>query len=182
MSRTLASSSGSVENLNVSTRHGARPHLFHTAPTAKLLIPNSAASSRVDQCVTPSRSGGGSSVAATTAASSIIRGRPGFGRSSRPPTPSAAYRRFHEITVGLLTPTRRTISFVPRPSPANSTIRARCANPARIDGDRVHDASTSRSRGGTSTGTVNDMHHDPEHPHHRSSYFNGGALGLAFGV
>lgn len=44
---------------------------------------------------------------------------------------------------------------LPSPSAASSTIHARWASPARIDGDRIHEASTSRSRGGTSTLTVN---------------------------
>ena len=124
-------------------------------------MPSSAASSRDDQCVTPSRSGGGSRVASTIATSSVHRARPGFGRSSSPPVPSAAYRFFHKITVGLDTPVRRTISFVPIPSAASSTILARWASPARIDGDRTHEVSTSRSRGGTSTFTVNGMNHHP---------------------
>ncbi len=45
-----------------------------------------------------------------------------------------------------------------QPSAASSTILARCARPARIDGKRAHKASTSQSRGGTSTSTVNGMH------------------------
>jgi hypothetical protein len=49
------------------------------------------------------------------------------------------------------TPVRRAISFVPRPSAASSTILARCASRARIDVERTHEASTSRSRGGIST-------------------------------
>jgi len=87
----------------------------------------------------------------------VVRGLPGLGRSSSPPIPSAAYRFFHKITVGLDAPVRRTISFVPIPSAASSTILARWASPARIDGDRTHEASTSRSRGGTSTVKVNAM-------------------------
>ena len=160
-SRTFASSCGSVENLNVSARHGCSPYSRHTSATLTLDRPSSAASSRDDQCVTPSRSGGGSSVRSTIATSSIVRGLPGFGRSSSPPIPSAAYRLFHAITVGFDTPVRRTISFVPTPSAASSTIRARCASPARIDGERAHETSTSRSRGGTSTLTVNGIGHGP---------------------
>jgi hypothetical protein len=105
--------------------------------------------------------GCGSSVASTIATSSVVRGLPGLGRSSSPPMPPAAYRFFHKITVGLDAPVRRTISFVPIPSAASSTIRARWASPARMDGDRTHEASTSRSRGGTSTVTVNGMNHHP---------------------
>src|SRR5947209_9838098 len=89
-SRTLASSSGSVENLNVSDRHGCRPHLRQIVPTHTCEIPNSAPSNREDQCVIPSRCGGGSNVADTTATSSTCWGRPDFGRSVRPPIPSAA--------------------------------------------------------------------------------------------
>ena len=93
------------------------------------------------------------------ATSSVTRGLPGFGRSSSPPIPSVAYLFFQAITVGLDSPVRRTISFVPIPSPASSTIRARCASPARIEVERAHEASTSRSRGGTSTFTVNAITH-----------------------
>jgi hypothetical protein len=64
-------------------------------------------------------------------------------------------RLFHKNTVGFETPVRRAISFVPVPSAASSTILARCASPARIDVERTHAASTSRSHGGTSTLTVN---------------------------
>jgi hypothetical protein len=59
------------------------------------------------------------------------------------------------------TPVRRTISPVPSPSAASSTILARRASPDRIDGDLTHEASTSRSRGGTSTLTVNGISHRP---------------------
>jgi hypothetical protein len=59
------------------------------------------------------------------------------------------------------TPTRATISFVPTPSAASNTIRARCANPAGIDDDRVHRLNSARSLGGTCTPKVNGMHHDP---------------------
>ena len=102
-----------MENLKLSRRHGCSPHLRQIAATHTLEMPNCSPSSRLDQCVTPSDAGGGSSVASTTATSSTWAGRPGFGRSSRPAIPPAAYRFFHAITVGLDTPTRDTISFVP---------------------------------------------------------------------
>src|SRR6187455_1935329 len=53
------------------------------------------------------------------------------------------------------------MSLTATPSAANNTIRARCAKPARNDEDRSHDSSTSRSRGATSTLTVNGTTHDP---------------------
>ena len=153
----VGSSCGSVENLNVSRRHGCNPHLRQILATHTFEIPSCSANSRLDQCVTPSRSGGGSSVASTTATSSTVFGRPGFGRSSRPASPSAAYRFFHPITVGLDAPVRVAISFVPTPSAANNTIRARRTGPAGIDVERSHDSNTLRSAAGTSTATVNDI-------------------------
>ncbi len=150
-----------MENLKLSARQGCSPHSRHTLATFTFDKPSSAASSRLDQCVTPSRADGGSSVASTTATSSMVRGLPGLGRSSSPPMPSAAYRRFQKITVGLDTPVRAMISLVPSPSPASNTIRARRASPTRIDGERTHEASTSWSRGVTSTVTVNDINHRP---------------------
>jgi len=69
------------------------------------------------------------------------------------------------ITVGLETPTRSTMSLTDTPSAASNTIRARRAIPAGIDGARNQDSKISRSRGGTSTVTVNATHHDPENRH-----------------
>ncbi len=89
-SRTLASSSGSVENLNVSTRQGCRFHLRQIRATVANPMPSSPANSRLDQCVTPSRSGGGFSVAVTTSASSTRRGRPDRLRSSSAASPPSA--------------------------------------------------------------------------------------------
>jgi hypothetical protein len=89
-SRIFASSSGSVENLNVSVRHGCRFHLRQIRATVAKEIFSSAASSRADQCVTPSRAGGrpaSARVATTTSISSISTGRPLRGRSSNARTP-----------------------------------------------------------------------------------------------
>jgi hypothetical protein len=162
-SLTLASSCGSVENLNVSVRQGCRPHLRQILLTQTWEIPSWSAISRLDQWVTPSRGGGGSNVASTTSISSTCAGRPGFGRSSSPPRPSAAYRFFQPITAGFDTPTRSTISFTGTFSAASSTIRARCAKRAGTDGERRQDSITSRSRGGPCMVTVNAMTHDPKH-------------------
>ena len=65
------------------------------------------------------------------------------------------------ITVGFETPTRWTISPVPAPSAAASTILARITSPAGIDGDLSHRSSSARSRGDTSTPAVNAMDDDP---------------------
>ena len=62
---TFASSSGSVENLNVSAFHGFTPYRFQAAAIVTWLVPNRSASSRDDQCVTPKLFGGGRSVSAT---------------------------------------------------------------------------------------------------------------------
>ena len=98
-----------MENLKLSRFHGCSPYSRHTSATFTFDRPSSAASSRDDQCVTASRSGGGSKVASTIATSSAVRSRPGLGRSSSPPIPSAAYRFFHAITVGFDTPVRAAI-------------------------------------------------------------------------
>jgi hypothetical protein len=100
-------------------------------------------------------------VACTIATSSICLGRPAFGLSSSPPMPSASYRFRQAITVGFETPTRWTISPVPAPSAAASTILARITSPAGIDGDLSHRSSSARSRGDTSTPVVNAMDDDP---------------------
>jgi len=47
--------------------------------------------------------------------------------------------------VGRDTPTSSAISVLDTPSAANSTIRARCAKPARIELDRVQDSNNSGS-------------------------------------
>ena len=49
MSVTLASSSGSVENLNVSAFHGRIPYFFQALVTVDLCTPRRGASSRLDQ-------------------------------------------------------------------------------------------------------------------------------------
>ena len=90
MSTTLASSSGSVENLKVSAFHGLTPYSFHTAATVAWSIPSRGASSRDDQCVTPRLLGGGVNVAEMIAARSTDRGRPGGRCPTNPPTPDAA--------------------------------------------------------------------------------------------
>lgn len=90
MSRTLASSSGSVENLNVSVRCGWMSHLRQIRATLAKEIPSSRPSSRADQCVTPRCSGGtppSASVLTTTSISSIRAGRPDRGRSTSAFTP-----------------------------------------------------------------------------------------------
>ena len=75
----------------------------------------------------------------------MLRGRPERGSSSRPANPSARYRSRHPITVGRDTPTGSAITVFDNPSAASNTIRARCANPARTDDDRVNRTSSSRS-------------------------------------
>src|SRR4051794_41959712 len=93
MSTTLATSSGSVENLNVSAFQGLTPYSFHTAATVAWSTPSRGASSRDDQCVTPRPFGGGVSVAATIAARSTWRGRPRPRRPAPPAPPASAQRR-----------------------------------------------------------------------------------------
>ncbi len=144
-SRTLASSSGSVENLKVSRRHGLTPYLRQARATVASPIPKWLPSSRDDQWVTPSLAGGGSRVAAMIAASSIVFGRPGRCSSSRPAIPWAANRSRHLITVGRVTPTNRAAPEVPAPPATASTMRARSTCPAGTVRDRVQEVSVARS-------------------------------------
>ncbi len=124
-SRILASSSGSVENLNVCVRHGCTFHFRQIRATVANDIPSSAPSRRADQCVTPRCGGGAASVAANTASSSWVAGRPERGRSPSAASPPARYRLRQVSTVGPDTPTRRAISALATPCEASSTIRAR---------------------------------------------------------
>jgi hypothetical protein len=144
-STTFASSCGSVENRNDSARHGATPYSRHARATVASPIFKCLPNSRLDQCVTPYRRGGGRSVAATICRWSRCRGRPDRAWSSNPARPRAAYRLRQPITVGPDTPTSSAIAVFDTPSAASSTIRARSANPARTDDDRVSRSNTSRS-------------------------------------
>ena len=106
------------------------------------------ASSRDDQCVIPSRSGGGVSVAAKIAARRRRRtvcGRPGRGRSPRPASPSRAYRRRQAITIGRETPSSRAIRVLGTPSAASSKIRARCTCDAGAEVACAQRRKTARS-------------------------------------
>ena len=158
----MASNSGSVENLNVSRRHGCSFQSRQIRATDANEIPSCLASSRADQCVTPNDSGGAVNVATTTAASSITVGRPDRSRSPNAPTPPARYRLRHWITVGRVTPTRRAISAFGKPSAANSTIRARCANPASSVEDRTSTVSLNSSPARSTRAAATDTPHCPE--------------------
>ena len=167
MSLTLASSSGSVENFNVSLRQGLRQNCRQHRATEASPIPSSAASRRVDQCVTPRRSGGGSSVRAMITASSTVLGRPERGASASAATPPERYRSRQVITVGRETPKPRAMAEVPSPAPLRSTIRARSAAPAVIVGDLVQARSSVRSASETSTASAERslVHHDTSAAH-----------------
>jgi hypothetical protein len=106
--------------------------------TVLLLVFSCAASNREDQWVIPSLFGGGFNVTEMIFERSTSRGRPDRGSSIRPSIPSASYLARQDVTVGRDTPTRVAISVLLTPSAANKMILARCANPARIDDDRVH--------------------------------------------
>jgi hypothetical protein len=155
----LASSSGSVENLNVSVRHGLIPYFLHARATVASPTPSWLASSRVDQCVTANVAGGGSSVAARIAASSTVFGRPERGSSSRPAIPDSANRSRHLITVGRDSPSWPATAVVPAPAAEANTIRARSTCPADTVEERVHDSRISRSASVISTVDDGMPHH-----------------------
>jgi hypothetical protein len=87
-----------------------------------------------------------------------LRGSTRLGTIVQAGDPASVYRFFKTITVCSDTPTRSTISFIPTPSSANNTIRARGTKPARNNGVRVHRINSARSSAGTCTATVNGMH------------------------
>ena len=159
----LASSSGSVENLNVSAFHGFRPQRRQIRATVAKLTPRWSASKRADQCVTPSLAGGGSNVAAMIACSSCTGGRPDRGRSSSAASPPVAYRTRQACTVGRLTPTSRPTSALLAPSAASNTIRACCANPAGIVADRIHSRSLCSSPARNTNSSTRDVRHCSNH-------------------
>jgi hypothetical protein len=124
-SRTLASSCGSVENLKLLACQGFSSCCCHTRATVLRLTPSSAASSRLDQCVTPSSAGGGARVAARISewrARRTVWGRPGRGRQSGRQDPhgrSGAARR--SPSVGRCPAARRSQCWRrPRPPAAGS--------------------------------------------------------------
>lgn len=160
MSVTFATSSGSVLNLKVCSRHGCTPTSRHALATVPLDVFNLAASSRDDQWVTPRLFGGVRKVAAMIASRSTVRGRPDRASSTSPAIPDSSYLLRHNVTVGRETPTRAAIAVLETPSAASSTILARCANSARIDDDRTHDNNRCSSPG-RSTSATNRMCHYP---------------------
>jgi hypothetical protein len=162
---TLATSSGSVENLNVSERHGWMPNSRHARVTVASPSLSLRASNRLDQWVTPRDFGGGLSVADTIAAGSTVRGRPDRGASASPPIPLRSYRARQAITVCRVIPTRRPISAFGRPSAASSTIRARATSPAGAVEDRVSARSRAPSPSRNASGAATAMPHSPAPPH-----------------
>src|SRR5215203_4600065 len=130
------------------------PYRFQAAATVTWLVPKRSASSRDDQCVTPSRAGGGVSVSVTIRRGSTDRFRPERFSSASPAMPCSAYRIRHVFTVGRLTPTSRAMSTFGVPPAASNTIRARAASPARPALDRVSPTSSSRSPSRNSKGSA----------------------------
>jgi hypothetical protein len=128
---------------NISVRHGVTPNDRHAFNTVAWSSFNRFASSRDDQWVTPNRAGGGRNVSAMIFRWSTVLGRPGRSSSTSPAMPASTYRDRHTFTVGRDTPTRSAISALRSPSEANSTIRARCAMPARTDDARTNRVSSS---------------------------------------
>jgi hypothetical protein len=153
MSRTLASSSGSVENLNVPDRCGWIPKCFQILATVawETALPwrrSRSANNRLDQCVMPSSAGGSVKVTAKISSRidwSIVGGFPERASSTSPPNPRSANRDLHRITVGSLQPTRSAISTPGTPSAASSTIRARSTTRAGSPLARTRRRSTARS-------------------------------------
>ena len=116
----------------------------------------------------PNLFGGGASVTEMILDRSTSRGRPDRGSSIRPSIPSASYLARHAVTVGRDTPTSSAIAVLLTPSAANKMILARCANPARIDDERVHSANRFWSPDRNERAAAR-MHNCPQ-PHSKTTY------------
>lgn len=146
--------SGSVENSMVSDRQGRRFHFLQTLTIVTCDRPSSAASDRLDQCVTPSPTGGDlqrpdDDLGLVDDCCGL---RPGLGRSSRPAKPSVAYRRFQAITLGLDTHAAHDLrARVPLgcenhdPVPAAPSPPSPKSDASRRSGPRGRRAAHSRS-------------------------------------
>jgi hypothetical protein len=133
MLRTLSTNNGSCDSLKVSTRCGCKPKARQMRPTLEVELPLRRAMLRVLQCLA---SGGWLSSVCTmtlsTLASSIWRGAPGRGSSSRPSRPRSTKRRRHLPTVCGVTRSRAAIALLLRPAGRPSTIRARNAKACAV--------------------------------------------------
>ena len=133
MSRTFASNSGSVENLNVPERCGWIPKCCHTRATVacETGLPsrrNRAASNRLDQCVIPSSAGGSVSVIdriSSRTARGMVGGFPDRGSSASPAMPCSANRDRHGSPSA---PSNRPA----RRSPARHPIRRQQHDPSPL--------------------------------------------------
>jgi hypothetical protein len=157
----LASSRGSVENLNVSPRHGCNPHLRKIRATHTFEShPGDRPANRLDQCLTPSRCGRSSSAANTTATSSTTGPTaPAWVDHRARRSPAAEHRLFHAITVGLLTRHRLRSRSCRRPNQPATRFTPAAPTPPQSDGVHVHRINSARcsAGSGTATSTVNDM-------------------------
>ena len=111
-------------------------------------IPSCRASSRVDQCVTPSFFGGGVSVAVTIAAWSIARGRPDRGSSSSPAIPARPGTAPASRSPSAATPppAPRSRYWTPRRRPATRSAPAAPTPPAPTTTASTDNSSRSPSR------------------------------------
>ena len=137
MSVTLATSSGSVENLNVSARHGVTPNAFHALVMVTWSSFSRAASSRRRPVRHP-EPGRWRGQRLGDDRALVDRRRPARPVLSTSPrqtlvevasTPQVHRRPGHPDPLGDLS--------VLHPSEANNTILARWARPARTEDDRV---------------------------------------------
>ena len=113
MSRTFSTKSGSVDSLKVSLRCGWSENARQMRCTVEIDTPEALAIERVLQCV--ESAGIVSSVVVTTSAifsSSILRGAPGRGSSTRPSKRLIANRLRHVATVSRLIPRRSAIARI----------------------------------------------------------------------
>jgi hypothetical protein len=99
-----------------------------TSAARPLAMTSARSSARLQRLIGTLRVAGSSQAIAVTSATTTAantRGRPGRGRSRRPPYPCVQNRLRHLRTVLGATPTRRAISAMGSPAATSSTILAR---------------------------------------------------------
>jgi hypothetical protein len=151
----LATKSGSVDSLNVSSRCGCNPKARHTRCTVETDNPQARAMPRELQCVAPGgRLSKVRTIVASIRASSMVRGVPDRGSSCKPSMRCSAKRRRHLPTVFTSTSSAAATRLFCSPSAQASTILARRAKAWAVFRRTDSDVSSNRSASVRSTLTA----------------------------
>ena len=153
---------GSVENLNVSRRHGCSFQSRQIRATDANEIPRCLPSSRADQCVTPNDSGG--ALHRRHHHRDIVDHRRTTGtiQITQRRIPPASYRLRHRITVGRDTPTRRAISAFGNPWPPATRSAPAAPTPPPPSAHAPAPSASTHHQHAAPRAAATDMPHCPE--------------------